>query len=85
LWGYMDSVSPSEVDGGNFRVSASTDKEHWDILLDGTGRFAWRDVDLTPYAGKEVLVRFANSSDKGETRVKQWRLVTTPVTGKSVR
>ena len=85
LWGYMDSVSPSEIDGGNFRVSASTDKEHWDILLEGTGPFAWRDVDLTPYVGKQVFVRFSNPTDKGEARVKQWRLVTTPATGTSAK
>ena len=64
-------------DGGNFRVSASTDQKHWDILLEGAGRFAWRDVDLTPYIGGEVFVRFSNPTDKGEARVKQWRLLTT--------
>ena len=85
LWGYMDSVSPSEIDGGNFRVSASTDKEHWDILLEGAGPFEWRDVDLTPYVGNEVFVRFSNPTDKGEARVKQWRLVTTPAAGQIAR
>jgi hypothetical protein len=79
LWGYMDSVSPAEGDGGNFRVSASLDNEHWNILLDGTGRFAWRDIDLTPYVGQEVFVRFSNPADKGEARVKHWRLITTPI------
>ena len=78
----MDAVSPSEIDGGNFRVSASTDRGHWDILLEGAGPFAWRDVDLTPYVGKEVFVRFGNPTDKGEARVKQWRLVTTPANGR---
>ena len=78
LQGYMDSVSPSPVDGGNFCVRASNDGKKWDTLLDGTGKFAWREVDLTSYVGKPVLVRFENSSEKGEARLKEMRLLTMP-------
>ena len=78
LSGYMDSVSPAPGDGGNFRVSASRDGETWDTLLDGRGPFAWREVNLTPYAGNEVFVKFENPTDKGQCRVKQWLLKTTP-------
>jgi len=81
LWAYMDSVSPAETDGGDFRVGASRDDESWDILLEGRGPWAWRDVDLTPYAGKVVWVRFEHPKTpiaKGQARVKAWRLVTVP-------
>ncbi len=78
LAGMMDCVSPAPVDGGNFRLSASLDGQKWDILLEGRGSWAWREVDLTPYVGKEVFVRFDNPTDKGEARLRQVKLVTFP-------
>jgi hypothetical protein len=78
LSNYIDSSSPALTDGGNFRLSASTDDKTWDILLEGIGGFDWRDVDLTPYAGKQVFVRFDNASEKGEARVRQMKLTTFP-------
>ena len=78
LAGYIDSISPALTDGGNFRLSASGDGKDWSILLDGRGPWAWREVDLSSYAGKEVFVRLANPSDKGQARVRKWRLTTVP-------
>lgn len=78
LASYIDSRSPAFFDGGNFRLSASTDDKQWTILLEGRGSFAWRDVDLTPYAGREVFVRFDNPRDKGEARIRQMRLTVLP-------
>ncbi len=78
LSSYIDSSSPALTDGGNFRLSASTDDKTWDILLEGIGEFAWRDVNLSPYAGKQVIVRFDNASEKGEARIRQMKLTTFP-------
>jgi hypothetical protein len=78
LAGYMDSASPALTDGGNFRLSATVDETNWDVLLDGRGAWAWREVNLTPYTGRVVTVRFDNPTDKGEARIRAMRLMTTP-------
>ncbi len=76
LFGFIDSVSPAPNDGGEFKIRASTDKVNWAVLLEGRGKFAWRKVELTKYAGKKVYVRFENASDKGQSRIKKIKLVT---------
>ncbi len=81
LASYVDSVSPALTDGGNFRLSASPDRERWDVLLDGRGSWDWREINLTPYAGGEVYVRFDNPTDKGEARIRAMRLMTWPGSG----
>jgi len=75
LAGYVDSFAPT-TDGGNFRFSASLDGEKWDVLLEGRGKWAWREVDLTPYVGNEVFLRFDNPTAKGQARIRQIRLKT---------
>ena len=68
------------------RISgASGTLEMWIKPKRVTGPLEWRDVDLTPYVGKEVFVRFSNPTDKGQCRVKQWRLITTPATDQGAR
>ncbi len=74
----IDSVSPAPGDGGQFRICASSNQKDWKVLLEGRGPMKWRDVDLSDYADKVVFVRFENSSDKGQARIKAMRLTTSP-------
>lgn len=73
-----DSVSPSNVDGGNIRVVASKDQENWQPLLETRGGLDWRTVNLDAFAGSVVYVRLENPSDKGQARYSTMRLITTP-------
>ncbi len=74
LAGQMQSFSPTPHDGGHFRISASLDDRKWDVLLEGQDTLAWREVDLSPYAGKDVLIRFDNPTNKGWPIIRQLKL-----------
>ncbi len=80
----MRSSTPT-TDGGTFRLCASVDGEEWEILLEAEGEEAWREVDISAYAGNEVLLRFDNSSDKGYVVLRALRLVTNPPRPESPR
>jgi hypothetical protein len=70
----MTPFSSAVQNDGQFRISASLDDQKWDVLHEGQDAMAWREVDLSAYAGKDVLVRFDNPTAKTSSVIRQFKL-----------